>query len=445
MLGQERIQRLLEEVLRASRADETEAVLFATDSALTRFANSEVHQNVAESNVELRVRAVRGRRVGVAVINSVEREAVERVVERARQIAERSPERPHFPGLPDPEPLPSAETFSPATAELTPERRARSVKTICDLAVERGLAASGAFSSGTTEIAVANSRGVFAYAPVTQANLRTVIMGADGSGYAARVGKDASQFDAEEVAREAVERALRSQGPTVLEPGEYPVLLEHYAVGELLDYLSYMGFSALALQEGRSFLCDRLGQQIVSEQISIWDDGLDPRGTPLPFDFEGVPKRRVDLIERGVARGVVYDSETAAREGKRSTGHALPAPNVWGPFPINLFLGTGDRSRSELLGALDRGVLVTRFWYVNPVHPRQAVLTGMTRDGTFLVERGEIVRPVRNLRFTQSMLDALGATLGVGSVATPTEAFFGATVVPPLLLGRFTFTGVSEL
>jgi predicted Zn-dependent protease len=206
-----------------------------------------------------------------------------------------------------------------------------------------------------------------------------------------------------------------------------------------------MGFSALALQEGRSFLCDRLGQQIVSEQISIWDDGLDPRGTPLPFDFEGVPKRRVDLIERGVARGVVYDSETAAREGKRSTGHALPAPNVWGPFPINLFLGTGDRSRSELLGALDRGVLVTRFWYVNPVHPRQAVLTGMTRDGTFLVERGEIVRPVRNLRFTQSMLDALGATLGVGSVATPTEAFFGATVVPPLLLGRFTFTGVSEL
>ena len=200
-----------------------------------------------------------------------------------------------------------------------------------------------------------------------------------------------------------------------LRPGEYPVILEEYAVGELVDYLAYMGFGALSFQEGHGFMAGRLGQRLMSEQISIWDDGLDGGGLPMAFDFEGVPRQRVDLIREGVAAGVVYDTETAAREGRESTGHALPAPNPYGPFPLHLFVGAGDTPKEAMLKSMDRGLWVTRFHYVNVVHSRQGILTGMTRDGTFLMEGGELTRPVRNLRFTQNALEALSATEAVGA------------------------------
>ena len=191
----------------------------------------------------------------------------------------------------------------------------------------------------------------------------------------------------------------------------------------------------------------KIGQQIVDPRISIWDDGLDPAGIPLPFDFEGVPKQRVDLIEEGVARGVVYDSYRAGKEeGKASTGHALPAPNTMGPFPLNTFFGPGDATLEEMIASTERGIYVTRFHYTRPVEPTKVVITGMTRDGTFLIENGEIAYPVKNLRFTQSYLEALNHVemigreprllLGLGDIARDS--------VPALKLGKFTFTGATE-
>jgi predicted Zn-dependent protease len=178
--------------------------------------------------------------------------------------------------------------------------------------------------------------------------------------------------------------------------------------------------------------------------VDLWDDGRDPRGLPLAFDFEGVPKQRVAFFERGVARGVVYDRQTAARAGRASTGHALPAPNTAGPLPTNLFLGTGDASDADLLAGIERGIWVTRFWYVNVVHPTQTVLTGMTRDGTFLIERGEVTRPIRNLRFTTSVLDALASVERVGRDALLIQSWLGGSLVPALRVGRVTFTGATE-
>jgi predicted Zn-dependent protease len=213
-------------------------------------------------------------------------------------------------------------------------------------------------------------------------------------------------------------------------------------VVDITDMLGYLGFSALAVQEGRSFV--EPGRKIGSELLSIVDDGSDANGLPMSFDYEGVPKQRVPLVEAGVCRDVVYDSQTAARDGRASTGHGLPAPNPWGPFPLNAVMAAGTTPRDELTGGLDRGLLVTRFHYTNVVHPKLAMITGMTRDGTFLVEGGKLVGPVRNLRFTQSYLDAIAGVSAVSSSRKAIKGFLGAAVVPALRIDAWTFTGVTE-
>ncbi len=443
MLGRERVERVLLDALRGSPADQTEIVLTAEESALTRFANSAIHQNVFEANTEARVRAVVGRRSGAAVSNVLEPEALRRTVENATVLARLQPENPDFPGLPGPMPIEPVDGYREATARFSPEQRARAVKVVCDLATEQGLVASGAFSTETIEFAVANSLGHFAYDVGTRARFMTVIMGEDSSGYAERAALDATALDPEALGREAVGKAVRSRQPVAAAPGEYTVVLEPYAVEEMLSYLAYMGLGALAVQEGRSFLVGRVGEQLAAPCIDLWDDGRDPRGLPVAFDFEGVPKRRVVFFERGVAREVVYDRQTAAREGRESTGHALPAPNTEGPLPSHLFLAPGDATPADLLAGVERGIWVTRFWYVNVVHPTRTVLTGMTRDGTFLIERGELAQPVRNLRFTTSVLDALASAERVGRDPLLLASWLGGSLVPALRVGRFTFTGVT--
>ena len=194
-------------------------------------------------------------------------------------------------------------------------------------------------------------------------------------------------------------------------------------------------------------MSDRIGERVTGERITIWDDGLDPRTVPFPFDFEGCPKRRVSLIESGIARGVVYDSFTAGREpDATSTGHGLPAPNAFGPLPTNLFLEPGEATKEEMLAATERGIWVTRFHYTNVVHPVKTVLTGMTRDGTFLIEGGCITRPLKNLRFTQSILDAFASAdmLGRTLKLRPVGAGPFAVCAPAARIREFTFTGTTQ-
>jgi PmbA protein len=273
--------------------------------------------------------------------------------------------------------------------------------------------------------------------------LIAVTMGPDdGTGYAEHGGVSAGSIDAAGVGREAAERARTSARPVDIEPGAYPVVLDHYAVTDILDYLSYLGFSALAAQEGRSFY--EPGRRVGSPLVTVVDDGRDPEGVPEGFDAEGVPKQRLSLIDAGICRELAYDAQTAARAGVRSTGHGLPAPNPWGPLPTNLVMTPGDASFQELVGGLDRGLLVTRFHYTNPVDPKRLIITGMTRDGTFLVEHGQVVGPVRNLRFTMSYLDALANVEAVSRERRCLRGELGWFVTPALRLSSFSFTGATR-
>lgn len=446
MLGEKRIRQLTEVILARSPADQTEVSIIAGDTALTRFADSTIHQNVSESDTEVRIRVVLGTRVGVAATNNLDEEALAQAVETAVGLARVGRENPDFKSLPGPQPLSAVQTFSEATAGCTPEQRAKGAGAICLQARDAGMVASGALTTAALEIAVANSLGISAYHRSTYADINTVIMSETSAGYAAALALDVNEIDFGAIGREALDKCLRSQNPRSLEPGQYRVILEPYAAQDLIQMMAWTGFGAVAMQEKRSFMHGRIGEQMVDSRISIWDDGLSPAGIPWPFDFEGVPKQRVDLIKDGVAMGVVYDSYRAGKEDKASTGHALPAPNPFGPFPLNIFFAPGDATLQEMIQNTERGLYITRFHYTRPVEPKRVVITGMTRDGTFLIENGEIAYPVKNLRFTQSYLEALNNVEAIGrdTRLLPGMASIGRDSVPALMLDGFEFTGATE-
>jgi predicted Zn-dependent protease len=443
---------LAEEVLeRALRigATEAEVLVMAGDSALTRFANSEIHQNVAERSLTVNLRHIVGRRIAVVSTGKVDSDGLRPLVHRAASIARSCEELEDWAGLPAPLSQSGAlaagraTAWASGTANATPEFRADGVRQVIAAADAAGVIAYGSFSTEAEAVAVANSAGIRSAESRTSSQLLTVHMSPDGgTGYAEAVSMDATTIDAAAIGREAAAKARAGDKAVTVPAGDYPVVLEEYAVVDITDMLGYLGFSALAVQEERSFV--EPGRRIGSELVTIVDDGADRNGLPAAFDYEGVPKQRVPLVEAGLCRDVVFDSQTAARAGRTSTGHGLPAPNPWGPFPLNAVMAAGSTPRDELIGGLDRGLLVTRFHYTNVVHPKLAIITGMTRDGTFLVEGGKIVGPVRNLRFTQSYLDALAGVNAVSSTRKTIKGFLGAAVVPALRIDAWTFTGVTE-
>lgn len=448
MLGPEKLKQLADAALVHSRADQTEVIVRATDGALTRFANNAIHQNVFESNVTLRVRVILGKRSGVAEGNDISPEGVKRAVDTARAIAQLQPENPQNALLPQPLEPQTVAAYVVATAECTPEMRARSIEQICRHAAAQKLVAAGAYRTDVHEIAVANSLGAWVYHTRTIADLHTVVMNEAGtaSGFASDASPDTRTLDAGAVARTALDKAQRSQNPIALAPGEYTVVLEPEAVASVLQYLAWDTFNALAVQEERSFVRGRHGETVFSPLVSVYDDGCSRESFALPFDFEGVPRKRVSFVEQGVARDVVYDTFTARRDNVASTGHSQPAPNLVGPVPQHLFLAPGDKNREELTAQVTRGILITRFWYTRVVHPLHVMMTGLTRDGTFLIENGQVTLPVKNLRFTSSYIDVLKNARAVGRETKlmhdeRTDMSFRA---PALVVDGFSFTGVTQ-
>jgi predicted Zn-dependent protease len=296
------------------------------------------------------------------------------------------------------------------------------------------------------ELALANSEGQFCWAPSSLASITTVVSGGEGgNGFAETFAAKRSEVEAGAIGERAAGKAVASQRPRDLDPGRYTVVLEPSAVSTLVGFLAWIGFGGRTLVEGRSCFSGKEGRRVAAPTISIYDDPLSPLTLGTPFDFEGVPRRRVDLIREGVFLGGVYDMRTAKEAGTETTGHALPPPNPEGPFPLNLFLEPGDASLDEMIRTTERGVLVTRFHYSNVVHPVESTITGMTRDGTFQIENGEIGPPVKNFRFTQSILEALTNTTAIGrDTELASEFFFSASRVPALRIEGFHFTGRSD-
>jgi predicted Zn-dependent protease len=451
MIERESALRLLKNVVQESSADQTEAILLTEDSSLTRFAGSAVHQHVAERNQMVILRVVLGKKIAVVTTNIILPSSLKKSLRKAISLAKVQQPNDEFISLPGPKPIPEIETFSKNISRLTPNQKVRMIKGLLKQTKEKGCNTFGAFSNGEVELAVVNSLGVEAYQKFSDLFLHLIAENEKSSGYASFVARDPDQLDIDSLAREAIGKTSKEEAIQI-EPGEYEVILEPYAVNEFLSFLGYLGFHALAVQEGRSFFSNRFGEKMVDEKVTIYDDGLDPEGLRVPFDFEGIPKKKVTFFERGVVKEVTYDSFTAGREGKDSTGHGLIAPNTSGPIPINLFMEGGDSSLEEMVRSVRRGIYVTRFHYTNVVEPMKAVITGMTRDGTFLIEGGEIKRPIKNLRFTESILKALSQVTSIsrdrricseGTVYS--RRFVTGTIAPAIKIDGFNFSGVSSL
>jgi predicted Zn-dependent protease len=436
MLGETRCLELVAAALKACQSDQAEVIIWSQDTALTRFADSVIHQNVAEVNAMVSVRAVLGKRIGVARGNQLNADDVRSVARRALDLARVAGADEKFVSLPGPEPYPKVQTYSDATAASRPESRAEAIRGIVSIAERHACRASGSHAADKSEIAIGNSLGIHAYTPATDASLITVAADDESSGYAEWRGTDIAQLNTAHLAEIAARKCVDGRGAEAIEPGEYTVVLEPLAVGDMLFMFAFMGMGAMAFQEGRSFMSGRIGEKLAGDNVTIWDDATDPRQRAVPFDWEGVAKRKVTIIENGVARGPVYDSYTAHKEGKKSTGHGFPAPNTWGPAPMHLFLNSGDATVDEMIASTERGLLVTRFHYTNVVHEKQTLFTGMTRDGTFLIDKGKVARPVKNLRFTQSILGALSDVEMIGRAGQLTEYAY----VPALKIRRFAFT-----
>ena len=445
LIGPDEVRAVAETALDLPGADDVEVLVMHEWGGLTRFAKSSIHQSTSREDTGIRIRVVTDGRIGVAATNELSAEGARATAASALEMARVVGPDPQYPGLAPKADLPEGHGFDEPTASTTPDARAEGVAALVGQMGD-GFRAAGALETVAVEVALANSNGQFCYAPYTQASVTTVVSGGEGGAGAAEqaVGR-VDQLDPVDVGARAAQKARDSQAPRDIDPGRYDVILEPTAVDTLVSFLAYMGFSGRAIAEGRSPFSGKAGEKVCADSIDIFDDALSPETIGIPFDFEGTPKRRTPLIERGVFVGGVHDRRSARMAGTESTGHALPPPNPEGPFPLNLFLGAGDATLEEMIANTERGLLVTRFHYSNVVHPIETTITGMTRDGTWLIEGGAVAHPVKNLRFTQSILEALTNTEMVGRESQiVSEFFFAASRVPALKISGFNFSSASD-
>lgn len=430
-------------VLELSSADQTEVFVAAGDSALTRFTHEITNQNLAASDVGISVRAIVDRRTGVARTNRLEEASLRDVTERASAMARLAPQDPMQPRLPTggKADVPQG-AYDPATAQASPQQRAGMCDAIFKEAEKVGFWCAGYASTSSAGYTIGNTSGALASFDGSDSAVNVKMNASNssgfGEGYAAAVGA----IDAGNLGRIAAEKARASAAPAAVDAGKWTVILEPAAFGELFMYLSEH-FSAQSFDEGSSFCSDGLDRQYFSESVNAYDDYAHPLRPGMPFDFEGQPTQRLPLVERGIVRNVVTDSYYAKKLDRPNTGHALPAPNAHGPQPLHLVVGAGGKSVEELLSETKRGLLVSRFWYIRTVDRKKVIVTGMTRDGTFLVENGRITGGVRNLRFNQSILEAL-RNCEFSNEQLRTGGYHYSMVVPTVKIEGFNFTSTTE-
>lgn len=440
----------VERALRVAEGDEADAVVFLSDGNLTRFASSSVHQNLSERSGSLTIRVVAdGGKIGVASTSSLDDDGIRRAAELALELARRSEPAEGFAGLSrDLAPSPAVATLDEETAALDLSAKTRALKAVFDEGARVGVAFAGNFSTGVTTAAAGNSHGVRHEARTTSADALVIALGAKYSGYATRCSRRVAGVDLRSLGAEAIEKATLLAGTEeTLPPGEYTVILEPAALAEAFEWMNMISLSGQAYEDGSSFFVGKLGEKLLGENVTLTDDALDRDFMPFPFDMEGLPKRRVALVDRGVLRTPALDTIAAARLGLVPTASAVSLESAEHGMAMHLAMAGGDATREEMIASTELGIWVTRFNYVNGLlDPKTALMTGMTRDGTFLIRDGRVAARLPNLRWTQSMVVALS---NVDSLSRERRAIatwwnpIGATLAPTIRVRSWGITGVQ--
>ena len=465
MLTKELASDIFDRIKKISSADEVEVLFSGGRFALTRFANNTIHQNVAEENHSVSVRTAFGGQTARASTNKFDDESLRQVVKAAENLARVQHPDPDLLPMPDSrEAAGSADSRAivtvpsrhfAQTAAITPEIRAEGVKKIVGVADRHKLTTAGVFSSGESFEGIFNSRGLSNWHTQTSAEASITMLAADSSGWQKASSPDVANLDPLRLAEIAARKAVDSAHPRELPAGKYTVILEPAAVLDIVGFM-FWDYAGMAILDQRSFLTGRIGQKLFGDNVTIWDDVAHPLQAGSPFDGEGMLRQRVGLVENGVVKRVVYARATAERM-KRSeyrdsmgpiaaTGHGFPLPNEMGEMPLNIVFATADDPQTveQMIASTERGMLVTRLWYIREVEPFEKMLTGMTRDGTFYVENGRVQGGVRNFRFNESLIHMLSnvEAMSVPLRSCGEESF--DMVVPAMKVREFNFTEVTK-
>lgn len=439
----DRCQELFAELLKHSEADETELLIGGGTHALTRFANNTIHQNVAEEGYAISVRTSFGQRTARATTNRFDNESLQRVVAEASSLARQQQPDPELLPMPGPQRYETVHRYYQDTAEVSPDQRARAAVQAIRATEAGKLVAAGTVSSSAGMQALINSRGLAAYYRSTHAEFSLTATGADSTGWVKKSAPDFEEIDTQSLAERACRIAQTSAAPREVPPGRYQTILSPSAVLDLLGFM-FCDFSGQALRDQRSFLADRIGKKLFGSNITIHDDAYHPLQTGAPFDGEGIPRRRLTLVKQGQIGELAYSQRSAKFAHTAPTGHGFPLPNEEGEYPVNIVIEGGQSSVEEMIASTERGILVTRLWYIREVDPYKKILTGMTRDGTFLVEGGKVQHGVRNFRFNESLIDLLNCV----EMMSPAERAAGEEsfpmVVPAMKVRSFNFTEVTK-
>ena len=441
---------IIERALDAANADEADAVFMSVDQNITRFANSQIHQNMSEISASLTLRVFVNGSQGVAATTVFEPDEIAATAELAREAARHSGPLPRFSGLyRDHDPLPTLDTFDARTESISPAEKATALRTMFDRGRDAAVEFAGAYGTASASVACGNTHGVRRYARMTHADATVIAIGREDSGYATRRERDVDRVDVLALGEEATLKAtLRSGTREDLPPGAYDVILEPPALCEVFDWMNMIAFTGQSYEDGSSFFVGHLGERVLGENFTLLDDALDPGFLPFPFDMEGLPKRRVALVENGVLRTPVLDKAYADRLGLAATANAwsLGSPDHGAAF--HLSMAGGNATREGMIASTKLGIWVTRFNYVNGLlEPRTALMTGTTRDGTFLIRDGEVVARLPNLRWTQSMVEAFSSIESLSRERRIVGTWyngFGGTIAPIAKIRGWNITGKQE-
>lgn len=462
MLTRERASDIFDRIRRFSAADEVEVLFTGSRFALTRFANNTIHQNVEEENCLVSIRTNFGGRTARATANQFDNESLKRAVEASESLARVQDPDPDLLPMPDEREADGnadksvrATRYFGQTAAITPGERADAVEQMVGVANRHTLTTAGIYSTSESQEGIFNSCGLARWHTQTLAEVSITMLAEDSSGWQKLNSPDVRNFDPVQLAETAARKAVESADPREIPTGKYAVVLEPSAVLDIVGFM-FWDYSGMAILDQRSFLNDRIGTKLFGENINIWDDAGHPLQAGSPFDGEGVRRQRVQLVENGVVQRVVYARGTAAKMKKSEyaskvgpiepTGHGFPLPNEMGEMPLNIVFGAPETPQSveQMIASTERGILVTRLWYIREVDPYEKIMTGMTRDGTFLIENGKVQSGLRNFRFNQSLISMLSKVeaMSVPVRACGEESF--DMVVPAMRVKEFNFTEVTK-
>ena len=430
----EEARRIMEKALSFSTADACEINLNGSESGNIRYARNSVSTSGHRSNQNMVVQSNFGKKSGTATIDEFDDVSLEKVVKRAEELAQLSPENPEFMAPLGPQTFEESVTFSDATANITPEYRAEVANSSIGPASAKDITAAGFFNDSAGFSAMLNSSGLFAYNKSTNTDFTVTMRTNDGtgSGWVTRDFNDVSKFDAVEASNVAIDKALMSKEAKAIEPGKYTVILEPAASIGLLGNM-FRAFNARTADEGRSFMSKdgggtKLGEKIVDERVNLWSDPLHPEVPTATWAGDGQPIKKINWIENGVVKNLAYGRYWAEKKGVDPV-----------PFPQNGIMAGGDASLDDLIKSTKKGILVTRLWYIRNVDPQTLLFTGLTRDGTFYIEDGKIKHPIKNFRFNESPIIMLNNLETLGK-----QVRIDGNLIPYMKIRDFTFTSLSD-